>query len=63
VDDYLSEKEQWEWLKGWVRSNGLWIVAGILVGVGILLGWRWWQARTDRIAIEAGSRYQQLVQA
>jgi predicted negative regulator of RcsB-dependent stress response len=63
VDDYLSEKEQWEWLKGWVRSNGPWIVAGILVGVGILLGWRWWGARTDRIALEAGTKYQQLLQA
>ena len=63
MDDYLSEKEQWEWLKGWVRSNGLWIVAGILVGIGILLGWRWWQARTDRIALEAGAKYQQILEA
>jgi predicted negative regulator of RcsB-dependent stress response len=63
VDDYLSEKEQWEWLKGWVRSNGLWIVAGILVGIGILLGWRWWQARTDRIALEAGAKYQLILEA
>jgi predicted negative regulator of RcsB-dependent stress response len=63
VDDYLSEKEQWEWLKGWVRSNGPWIVAGILVGVGILLGWRWWQARTDRLALEAGAKYQQILEA
>jgi len=63
VDDYLSEKEQWEWLKGWVRSNGLWIVAGILVGIGILLGWRWWQARTDRIALDAGAKYQQILEA
>jgi predicted negative regulator of RcsB-dependent stress response len=63
VDDYLSEKEQWEWLKSWVRSNGLWIVAGILVGVGILMGWRWWQGRTDRIALEAGAKYQQILEA
>lgn len=63
MDDYLSEKEQWEWLKGWVRSNGLWIVAGILVGIGILLGWRWWQARTDRIALDAGAKYQQILEA
>jgi predicted negative regulator of RcsB-dependent stress response len=63
VDDYLSEREQWEWLKSWVRSNGLWIVAGIAVGVAILLGMRWWEARTDRIALEASSKYQQLLQA
>jgi predicted negative regulator of RcsB-dependent stress response len=63
VEDYLSEKEQWEWLKGWIRSNGLWIVAGIAVGVGILVGMRWWEARTDRIALEAGAKYQQILEA
>jgi predicted negative regulator of RcsB-dependent stress response len=63
VEDYLSEKEQWEWLKGWVRSNGLWIVAGVAVGVGILLGMRWWEARTDRIALEAGAKYQQILES
>jgi predicted negative regulator of RcsB-dependent stress response len=63
VDDYLSEREQWERLKEWVRSNGLWIVAGILVGVGILLGMRWWDARTNRLALEAGAKYQQILEA
>jgi predicted negative regulator of RcsB-dependent stress response len=63
VDDYLSEKEQWEWLKGWVRSNGLWIVAGIAVGAGILFGMRWWEARTDGIALDAGAKYQQILEA
>jgi predicted negative regulator of RcsB-dependent stress response len=63
VEDYLSEREQWEWLKSWVRSNGLWIVAGIAVGVAILLGMRWWEARADRIALEAGAKYHQLLQA
>lgn len=63
MEDYLSEKEQWEWLKAWVRSNGLWIIAGIAVGAGILAGWRWWEARTDRIALEAGAKYQQILEA
>jgi predicted negative regulator of RcsB-dependent stress response len=63
VEDYLSEKEQWEWLKAWVRTNGIWIIAGIAVGAGILAGWRWWQARTDRIALEAGAKYQQVLEA
>jgi predicted negative regulator of RcsB-dependent stress response len=63
VEDYLSEKEQWEWLKAWVRTNGIWIIAGIAVGAGILAGWRWWEARTDRIALEAGAKYQQILEA
>lgn len=63
MDDYLSEREQWEWVKGWIRSNGPWIVAGIAVGVGILLGWRWWEARTDRVSLEAGAKYQAILEA
>ena len=63
MDEYLSEKEQWEWLKGWVRSNGLWIIAGVAVGAGILFGMRWWEARTDRIALEAGAKYQNILHA
>ena len=63
MDEFLSEKEQWEWLKGWVRSNGLWIIAGVLVGAGILFGMRWWEARTDRIALEAGAKYQDILHA
>lgn len=63
MEDYLSEKEQWEWLKAWIRTNGLWIIAGIAVGAGILAGWRWWEARTDRIALEAGAKYQQVLDA
>lgn len=63
MDDYLSEREQWEWLKGWVRSNGPWIVGGILLGAGILFGWRWWEGRTDRLALEAGAKYQEMLQA
>jgi predicted negative regulator of RcsB-dependent stress response len=41
----------------------LWIVAGIAVGAGILYGMRWWEGRTDRIALEAGAKYQQILEA
>jgi predicted negative regulator of RcsB-dependent stress response len=63
VDDYLSEKEQWEQLKGWLRANGPWIIAGIAFGALLLAGYRWWEARTDRLALEAGAKYQQLLEA
>ncbi len=63
MDDYLSEKEQWEVLKGWLRSNGAWIIAGVAVGALLLAGYRWWEARTDRLALEAGGKYQEMLQA
>ena len=47
MDDYLSEKEQWEWLKTQLRVKGPWILAGVAGGALALCGWHWWQ-RTHR---------------
>lgn len=63
MSDYLSEKEQWEQIREWVRLNGLWVVAGLAVGAAVLLGWRWWQAYRDTRALQAGEEYTQIVQA
>lgn len=59
----MSETEQWEALKRWLRENVVWIVAGIGIGVLALAGWRWWEARTERLALEAGAKYQQVIEA
>lgn len=63
MDEYLSEAEQIERVKAWLRVNGPWIIAGIAVGALAIGGWRWWQARTTRLALEAGSTYEQALQA
>lgn len=42
VDEYLSEREQAEQLKHWLRENWLWLVAGVTLGLGGLYGYRWW---------------------
>ena len=64
MDDYLfSEKEQVEQIKAWLRANVPWIVAGLAVGGLGIFGWRWWQARTDQRALEAGAAYQQVLVA
>jgi len=60
VDDYLSEKEQWERLKSWIKENGPWIVAGVAAGALVLGGWRWWQAHTDELARQAGAQARQI---
>jgi predicted negative regulator of RcsB-dependent stress response len=63
VDDYLSEKEQWEALKIWIRENGLWILAGIAVGALALGGYRWWESYVDSRGAAASAKYSQLAQA
>jgi len=63
VEEYLSEKEQWEQIKAWLRDNGLWIIAGIAVGAAGLAGWRWYQDHVDSVGAQAGAKYTQILEA
>ena len=33
MDDYLSEKEQWEWLKRQIKESAPWVIAAVAAGV------------------------------
>jgi predicted negative regulator of RcsB-dependent stress response len=63
VEEYLSEKEQWEAIKQWLRENGLWIVAGVAVGALILWGWRWYQDHVDQVGAQASTKYGKVLDA
>jgi predicted negative regulator of RcsB-dependent stress response len=63
VEDYLSEKEQWEWLRGQIRQNAPTVIAAIAVTAAALFGWRWWQAHQDAERVVASSRYTQIIAA
>ena len=59
--ELLSEEEQWERMKAWVRTNGL----SVLMLTALLLlawfGWKWWQDRTQAQAATAGTMYQNVL--
>jgi predicted negative regulator of RcsB-dependent stress response len=61
LDDYLSEKEQWEAVKTWFRENGLWIVAGVAVGGAGIWGYQWWNGHLDKVDGQASAKYEQMV--
>ena len=63
MDEFLSEKEKWEQLVAWGRENAPWIIAGLAVGALAVGGWRWWQSRTEQQALDAASRYEQILAA
>jgi predicted negative regulator of RcsB-dependent stress response len=63
MEEYLSEKEKWEWIKGWLRQNIPWILAGIAVGAAGVGGWRWYLSHVDQRGQDAGALYQQVVEA
>jgi len=63
VDDYLSEKEQWEWIKTQVRENGPAVILAVALAVAAVFGWRWWQGHQDIGRLQAGDKYMQMVHA
>src|SRR5256714_12723004 len=63
VEEYLSEKEQWEWIKAQVRENGPAVILAVAVVAAGVYGWRWWQGRLDAGRLEAGAKDTQMVQA
>lgn len=63
MDEFMSESEQWEFVKRWMRENAIWIVGGVVLGLAALAGWRFWQERVERLAHEASGRYEQALDA
>lgn len=63
VDEYLSEREQAEQLRHWLRENWIWLVAGVALTVGSYYGFRAWESRQASRAVEAGQRFGAMLDA
>ncbi|HET7370070.1 MAG TPA: tetratricopeptide repeat protein [Gammaproteobacteria bacterium] len=63
TDGYISDEEQWEKVKAWWQANGTFIIAGLVIGLAIIGGWRWWEHAQVQRAVEASSLYTQFEQA
>lgn len=63
MSEYLSDKEQWEQIRIWVRENGLWVVAGVALAAAAIQGWRWWQAHLDSRGEQANAAYTRMIEA
>lgn len=61
--ELLTEEEQWERLKAWLRTNGPSILIMVAVMVLAWFGWKWWQERGDRQAAAAAAAYESALNA
>lgn len=57
ADEYLSDSEREEALREWWRDNWRWIVSGIVLGVGMLVGWHYWGKYREQRADQAAQIY------
>lgn len=62
MDHYVSETEQVEQLKRWWKDNGRALVFGLVVGLGGLAAYRYWDASQTARAAEASLNYEHFLE-
>ncbi|MET0012018.1 MAG: tetratricopeptide repeat protein [Sedimenticola sp.] len=60
MDIHLSEEEQVEALKKWWKQNGFSVAAGIVLGLGGVFGWQYWNKHQDQVSADASYHFEQL---
>ena len=61
--DRETEDEQLRALNAWWNQNGRSVIAGVIIGVGTLIGWKGWNTYQEQQALEASDRYNQMREA
>jgi predicted negative regulator of RcsB-dependent stress response len=61
LTEYLTEQEQIQQLKSWVKQYGLTVLLGILVAVLITSAWQYWQSYRYRILTHASAVYDEML--
>lgn len=57
---HYEDEEQVEQLRKWWKENWKAIAAGLVLGVGGILGWEAWQSQRERAAEEASRIYEEM---
>ena len=57
----MTEQEQIEILKTWVKQYSLVILFGVLIAVAAISGWRYWQQRQQNMLSHASAIYDEML--
>lgn len=61
MTEYLTEEEQIQQLKNWLKQYGLTILIGIIIALVLSFGWRYWQQYQNKILLHASSVYDEML--
>lgn len=61
MTEYLTEQEQIQQLKNWIKQYGMTILLGILIALAITTGWRYWQSYHTKILQHASAVYDEMI--
>ncbi len=62
MNDHLTEEEQLEAFKRWLKENGLWIVTAVVIAVGGYFGWNTYQDQKQATAEAGSALYTELLE-
>jgi predicted negative regulator of RcsB-dependent stress response len=57
----MTEQEQIEQLKNWIKQYGMTVVAGVVLALIIVASWHYWEDRKNRILTHASSIYDEML--
>jgi predicted negative regulator of RcsB-dependent stress response len=60
VEVYTTENEQLDAVRNFFAENGKALVVGVVLGIGALVGWRYWQSSQTSSMMAASQSYQQV---
>jgi len=61
LTEYLTEQEQIQQLKNWVKQYGPTIVIGIALALGITSIWNYWQSYREKVLVHASGVYDEML--
>lgn len=61
MTEYLTEQEQIELLKNWIKQYSLVILAGVAIAIAAITGWRYWQQRQATTLSHASAIYDEML--
>ncbi len=61
MDGNISEEQQVEQIKKWLRENGTSILAGLVIGLSAVFGWRAWDGHRHNTSLHASTAYIQMI--
>lgn len=61
MDDHLTDRQRAEQIRVWLSDNGWSLLAGLVLGLAALFGWRQWDGYRTTEAEEASAIYEELL--
>ena len=63
AEDYLTDDEQLEHVKRVVAENWVWVAGGVVLGVALIFGYRYYESYRNDHALRAAARFEELTSA